>query len=124
MYPQLQLRCGIRYARKGEGKLQALVGAAIDENGLAGDEGSAFGGEPHNGVGDLVGAADASERGAGTPTGENLFLAPAGTLAIRGSEFFQAVGRGVTRSDVVDGDAVRTIFIGEAAYQSDDSSAR
>lgn len=79
-----------------------------DVVGFAGDPGGVVGGEVDGGGGDVVGAADAAERGDG---GDCL-------LALRDGGVGEAFGLDETGVDGVDADAAGAEFLGEGAGEA------
>src|SRR5882757_2184550 len=102
--------------------LEALKETSVDEQGLAGDEGGAFGGEPDDGVGDFVCFTDSLEGGVGSEADGVLLLRDSIVCGTFGDELAQAGGSGVAGGYVVDGDAILAKLVREALEQPEDAS--
>src|SRR5271155_6100852 len=102
---------------------QAPNDAAIHGNGSAVDVAGALGGEEGDHGGKLFGLADAAGRNLTLPPGINFLGSGAVTLGKNVGEFAEAVRAGVAGADVVDGNTMRGVFIGQGARKASDGGA-
>src|SRR5437868_15291834 len=69
---------------------EALVGAAIHQQSLSGDEAGALRGEPHDGISDLLRLGNAAHRSVGGPAFVDVLFRDSARQRACGREFFQA----------------------------------
>ena len=103
--------------------LQPLVAAPIDEDGLAGDAGRGFGGEPDDGGRNLLGLGHAANGDFALQLALDLFQRKVAVFRTLLEEAAGAVGGRKTRPDVVDGDAVAPKLAGQGTDQTHDPGA-
>src|SRR5207237_5971293 len=82
-------------------ELKATVIAAIDHESLTGDVSGAIGGQPDDGIGDLLGLTQPPKRDFLGPALANLLLACARGQGADFAEFAQALSAAVSGSDVI-----------------------
>src|SRR5438105_11691110 len=99
-------------------ELKATVIAAIHHEGLSGDIGGAVGGQPDDGIGDLLGLTQPPKRDFLGPALANLLLACARGQGADFAELAQALGGGVSGSDVIEGESVFAELDSQALDQS------
>ncbi len=114
---------GSEKQRSGKLRLETFIHTAIDKNGLASHEGSALGGKPNNSVGDVFRLSQAADRNLIDPGLLDLLFGLARCCGAAGGEFLQPVCRGISRSDVIGGDAILSELVCEATNQAHNSSA-
>src|SRR5271170_7415474 len=97
--------------------------AAIDGDRSAVDVTGALGGEESDHRGKLFGLADAAGRNLALPPGINFLRSDAVALGKNVGKFAEAIRASVAGADIVDGDAVRGVFIGQSAREASDGRA-
>src|SRR5215472_19252047 len=95
---------------------QSFVSSAIHENGLARNVGSARRSKPYDGVGHLARVGHALDSGIGCPRSEDFILALTLSGGSRTGKLSQAIRPSVSRTNIVDQDAILTELIGQALY--------
>src|SRR5438067_9753620 len=100
-------------------ELKATVIAAIDHEGLSGDVSGAVRSQPYDGIGDFLGLTQPPKRDFLGPALANLLLACTRGQGADFAEFAQALGGGVSGSDVIEGKPVFTELDSQALDQSD-----
>src|SRR5438552_9422808 len=100
-------------------ELKAAVIAAIDHEGLTGDVSGAIGGQPDDGIGDLLGLTQPPKRDFLGPALANLLLAGARGQGADFAELAQTLGGGVSGSDVIEGEPVFAELDSQALDQPD-----
>src|SRR5271154_2808438 len=102
---------------------QAPNDAAIHGDGSAVDVAGALGGEESDHGGKLFGLADAAGRNLALPSGIHFFGSGAMALGKNLGKFAKAVRAGVAGANVVEGNAMGGVFIGQGAREPRDGGA-
>ena len=97
--------------------------SAIDRDGRAVNVAGAIRCEESNDGGKFLRRADAARGDLAGPIGKNFFGLRAGARGNRGGETVEAGGARVAGADVVHGDAVRGVFVGESLGKTGDGGA-
>src|SRR5581483_171698 len=103
--------------------LQALVGAAVNQDCLSGYVRRPLRCQPDHGIGKLARFTNTPERRVHRPTAENLSFALTRRCRARLGQLLQPVGSGVTRPYVVHQNAVFAELVGQALDQPYDRSS-
>src|SRR6516164_3001424 len=106
-----------------ESRSQSVVNTTIGEDGLTGNVRSTFRGQPENHIGDFLWFAQAAYRSVCCPALANHLLRGTCGQRTHTGQFLEAFRSGVTRSNVVDQNAVFAEFVGQALYQPDHGSS-
>src|SRR5574341_906088 len=85
------VRIGVMFRFQNK-QLESLVDPAVHQDRLPGDVGGAVGGQPHDGVGDLLRPPQAAQGNVGGPALVDLLLADAGGQGARARQLVQPLG--------------------------------